>query len=104
MRERVYDPLDKLVPYDVLFRHVHKLDATDLRQNALCLDQPRVRRRVQIDLLGLARDTDPSWVDWSDPDPATRPYRKFQLIGDFQLRNAGMVGLEDSGGTGFGSL
>ncbi len=61
-------------------------------------------RRVQIDLLGLALDTDPSWVDWSDPDPITRHYRKFRLTGDFRLRNAGLTGIEDTGGTGFGNL
>ena len=61
-------------------------------------------RRVEIDLLGLALDTDPSWVDWSDPDPATRPYRKFRLTGDFRPRNVGVTGIEDTGGTGFGNL
>ena len=61
-------------------------------------------RRVQVDLLGLARDANPSWVDWNDPNPVTRLYRKFRLVGDFRVRNAGLTGIEDTDGTGFGSL
>jgi len=60
-------------------------------------------RRIEVDLLGLARDTDPTWMDWKDPNPATRTYRKFELTGDFGARNIGTTGIEDTG-TPFGSL
>jgi len=60
--------------------------------------------RIQIDLLGLAEDTDPRWLDWSDPNPATRPYRKFQMTADVRPRNNRATGLVDEVGGNFGDL
>jgi len=52
-------------------------------------------RRVEVDLLGLALDPEPGWVDRSDPDPRTRPFHKFRLASNITPRNLGMVGIPD---------
>lgn len=59
------------------------------------VDQRASIRRIEIDFTGLTRDPDLLWRDPVDPDPATRPYRKFRLIGDVSPRNVGMVGVPD---------
>lgn len=52
-------------------------------------------RRISVDLIGLTRDPDLTWVDSEDTDPDTRSYRKFQLVGDVTPRNLGMKGMSD---------
>jgi len=61
-------------------------------------------QRIEIDLMGLAEDTDPRWLDWSDPNPATRPYRKFRMTADVRPRNNRAIGLVDEVGGNFGDL
>jgi type II secretory pathway pseudopilin PulG len=52
-------------------------------------------RRVGIEIEALTRDPDPEWRDLDDPDPATRPYRKFRLESDITPRNLGWSGIRD---------
>jgi hypothetical protein len=52
-------------------------------------------RRIEIDLIGLTRDPDPTWIDSRDPNPATRAFRKFRLRGDVTPRNLGVTGVAD---------
>jgi hypothetical protein len=60
-------------------------------------DRARIRR-VEVALIGLARDPDPDWVDASDSHADTRHYRKFRLASSISPRNLGMVGIEDDAG------
>jgi prepilin-type N-terminal cleavage/methylation domain-containing protein len=54
-------------------------------------------RRVEFELVGLASDPDPDWIDRSDPDPKTRSFHKYALAGTARPRNLGMVGTPDDG-------
>ena len=51
-------------------------------------------RRVGFDLLGLARDPDPGWVDRGDFS-ATREYRKMELTHEIRIANAGVEETDD---------
>ena len=57
--------------------------------------QRSIIRRVGIDLVGLTRNPDVTWMDPDDTNLATQRYRKFQLAGDVTPRNIGMVGTRD---------
>jgi len=52
-------------------------------------------RRIEVDLVGLALDPDPGWVDRSDSDPSTKRFHKFQLASNIRPRNHGMAGIPD---------
>jgi hypothetical protein len=52
-------------------------------------------RRIEIDLVGLTRDPDPTWLDPQDTNPATRAFRKFRLRGEVTPRNLGLTGVPD---------
>jgi hypothetical protein len=62
--------------------------------DALMSERARIER-VEVDLVGLARDPDPAWVDRTDFNPGTRPFHKFQLASSIRPRNNGMSGLPD---------
>jgi len=62
--------------------------------DALISQRARIER-VEVDLVGLARDPDPAWVDRTDFNPGTRPFHKFQLVSSIRRRNNGMSGLPD---------
>jgi hypothetical protein len=52
-------------------------------------------RRIQVDVVGLTRDPDMNWRDNADPNPGTRPFRKFRLTGDVTPRNLGRAAIRD---------
>ena len=52
-------------------------------------------RRVEVVLESLTRDPDIRWQDDSDPDPDTRQFRKYELVGDVTPRNIGKAGIKD---------
>lgn len=52
-------------------------------------------RRIGVEIEGLTRDPDPTWVDATDADPETRRFRKFRLVGDVTPKNLGLFGLRD---------
>jgi hypothetical protein len=58
-------------------------------------DRSRIRS-VEFELIGLARDPQPDWVDPADPNPATRSFHKFHLASNIRPRNLGVVGLRDN--------
>jgi prepilin-type N-terminal cleavage/methylation domain-containing protein len=56
-------------------------------------DRARIRR-VGFDIVGLARDPDPSWVDRGD-FTATRAFHKMELSSEIRMRNAGVSEYDD---------
>jgi hypothetical protein len=52
-------------------------------------------RRVTFELVGLALDPDPGWIDPADLDPSTRAFHKFRLAGNIRPHNLGMIGVRD---------
>lgn len=95
--------------YSMNFRYYNQVgvqanttfDLTTIADDIGGLDVPAARiaragiRRYGVELVGMTRDPDPTWIDEADPIAATRPFRKFTLTSDIQPRNIGMVGAKD---------
>jgi len=70
----------------------------DIGGSELAMDERSRISRVEIDLLGLAENPDPSWFDPSDSNPLTRHLKKFRLTSSINARNLGLTGALDTGG------
>lgn len=91
MRFRYYDALGALILPPPEFG----VPDDDLGGSEIGAPQRRRIRRIEVELRGLALDSDPSWSDQADANPQTQRFHKFTLTSTILPRNLGLAGIKD---------